>query len=265
VEEAERANQVKTRFLASVTHELRTPLNLVINNMDFMRIGAFGEVNTEQIERLDQTIRSAEHLLYLINDLLDVSKIEAGEMQLFIQETDIYTLLEDAIANTEVTLEQYNKLDTVSFVAEIDEDIPAFPMDARRVRQVLVNLLNNAVTITQAGSITFRVTNRRHYIRVDVIDTGMGISEDEMSKLFEAFERTSSAKANAIEGTGLGLPICKFLVEAHGGEIQVASEVGEGTRFTFTLPLKQRQEATGTDTQSMSQILQNTRGNGKTD
>ena len=146
VKEAQRANRVKTRFLASVTHELRTPLNLVINNMDFMRIGVFGEVTDEQKMRLDQTIRSAEHLLYLINDLLDVSKIEAGEMELFLQEADLYTLLDDAIANAEALLEQYEKQQTVEFITEIDEDIPRFPMDARRVRQVLVNLLSNALS-----------------------------------------------------------------------------------------------------------------------
>ncbi len=263
VEEAQRASQVKTRFLASVTHELRTPLNLVINNMDFMRIGAFGEVNAEQIERLDQTIRSAEHLLYLINDLLDVSKIEAGEMQLSMLEADIYTILEDAIATTEVTLGQYNRQDNVVFVTEIDDTIPPFPMDARRVRQVLVNLLNNAVKFTQEGSVTLRVVNRRHYIRVDVIDTGMGVPDDELGKLFEAFERTNSAKENAIEGTGLGLPICKFLVEAHGGELRVESTLGEGACFTFTLPLRQRQETVG-DTQSMSTILRNTPENTQT-
>jgi signal transduction histidine kinase/HAMP domain-containing protein len=225
VREAQRANQVKTRFLASVTHELRTPLNLVINNMDFMRIGAFGEVNDEQRERLDQTIRSAEHLLYLINDLLDVSKIEAGEMQLFVQEADVYTILEDAIANTEVLLED-SKQDAVEFVTEIDEDIPPFPMDARRVRQVLVNLLSNAIKFTEDGSVTLRVVNRKHYIRVDVTDTGMGVPEDELDGLFEAFERTNSAKQKGIEGTGLGLPICKFLVEAHGGEMTVKSKFG---------------------------------------
>jgi signal transduction histidine kinase/HAMP domain-containing protein len=258
VEEAERANQVKTRFLASVTHELRTPLNLVINNMDFMRIGAFGEVNQEQVERLDQTIRSAEHLLYLINDLLDVSKIEAGEMQLFIQETDLYTILDDAIANTEVLIEQYNKADLVEFHNEIDADIPPFPLDARRARQILVNLLGNAVKFTEQGRVTLKVSNRKHYVRVDVADTGMGIPEDELDKLFEAFERTNSAKEKAIEGTGLGLPICKFLVEAHGGELTVKSEMGEGTVFTFTLPLKQRQ-ANQSDTQSMNTILNKVR------
>jgi signal transduction histidine kinase len=184
-------------------------------------------------------------------------------MQLSMLEADIYTILEDAIATTEVTLGQYNRQDNVVFVTEIDDTIPPFPMDARRVRQVLVNLLNNAVKFTQEGSVTLRVVNRRHYIRVDVIDTGMGVPDDELGKLFEAFERTNSAKENAIEGTGLGLPICKFLVEAHGGELRVESTLGEGACFTFTLPLRQRQETVG-DTQSMSTILRNTPENTQT-
>lgn len=255
VHEARRANTVKTRFLASVTHELRTPLNLVINNMDFMRIGAFGEINTEQGERLDQTIRSAEHLLHLINDLLDVSKIEAGEMQMFLQENDLYTILDDVLANTEVVLEQHNKHEKVTFVTEIDDEIPTFPFDARRIRQVMVNLLSNAVKFTETGQVTLRVQNRKHYLRVDVSDTGMGIPEGEIDKLFEAFERTRSAKEKAIEGTGLGLPISKFLVEAHGGEMTVQSVVNEGTTFTFTLPIKPQRRQTDTDTQQMSALL----------
>lgn len=254
VKEAQRANQVKTRFLASVTHELRTPLNLVINNMDFMRIGAFGDVTEEQVSRLDQTIRSAEHLLYLINDLLDVSKIEAGEMQLFIQENDLYPLLQDAIDNTVVYIDQFNKTETVEFLIAIDEDIDPFPMDARRVRQILVNLLSNAVKFTESGSVTLTVENRRHYVRIAVTDTGMGIPDDELGKLFEAFERTNSAKEKAIEGTGLGLPICKFLAEAHGGALNVRSVVGEGTTFIFDIPVKQRSD-TIADTQQMDALL----------
>ncbi len=256
--EAERANQVKTRFLASVTHELRTPLNLVINNMDFMRIGVFGDVTDEQIARLDQTIRSAQHLLYLINDLLDVSKIEAGELELYIQENDLYTLLEDAIANTEVVLEQHGKQGKVQLIPEIDEDIPPFPMDARRMRQILVNLLSNAVKFTEEGHVKLRVINRRHYVRIEVEDSGMGIAQNEVNKLFEAFERTTSAKEKAIEGTGLGLPICKFLVEAHGGQIDVTSEVGVGSTFWFTVPTRQKRD-TASETQQMPSLLNRVR------
>ena len=258
VNEAESANAVKTRFLASVTHELRTPLNLVINNMDFMRIGIFGEVTEEQIDRLDQTIRSAQHLLYLINDLLDVSKIEAGEMELFFQETELNTLLEDVIATVEVILEQYKRHDVVNFLVQIQDDLPIIPMDARRIRQVLVNLLSNAVKFTESGAITLQVTYDEAWLYVRVHDTGMGIPEHEIPLLFEVFTRATSAREKGIEGTGLGLPICDFLVKGHGGELVVHSEVGKGSMFGFTLP-RQRAESQEPESIAMLGLLKNSK------
>lgn len=238
VQEAERANQVKTRFLASVTHELRTPLNLIINNMDFMRIGQFGEVTPEQVARLDQTIRSSEHLLYLINDLLDISKIEAGEMQLFIQPSDVYSIIDDALDEAYLFLEKLGKRGKVGLTTSIAMDLPKVPMDARRIRQVIINLLSNAIKFTDEGRVTLRVAVRDDaYIEFIVSDTGIGVPPDEMDKLFVAFERTSNAKSLNIEGTGLGLPISLYLVHQHGGEIDVKSEVGKGTVFSFTIPL----------------------------
>jgi len=235
--EAERANQVKTRFLASVTHELRTPLNLIINNMDFMRIGAFGDVSDEQVSRLNQTVRSAEHLLYLINDLLDVSKIEAGEMQLFIQPNDVYTIIEDTVDSTYAQIEKLDgKADKVELVINVEENLPKIPMDSRRIRQVITNLMSNAVKFTHEGKVTLDVKSVDTGIYFAVSDTGIGIPEDEKDILFEAFERTTQAKEQSIEGTGLGLPISQFLVQQHGGVIEVESVEGEGTTFMFTLP-----------------------------
>jgi len=254
--EANKANQVKTRFLASVTHELRTPLNLIINNMDFMRIGAFGDVNSEQIARLDQTIRSAEHLLYLINDLLDISKIEAGEMQLHIQSTDIYPVIEDALDTAVAVLErQKEKGSQISLEANVTEGLPEIPMDGRRIRQVLTNLLSNAIKFTEIGDVTFQVTQETDGVCFSVTDTGMGIAPDEVATLFEAFERTTTAKEQNVEGTGLGLPISQFLVQQHGGEIKVDSNVGQGSTFYFTLPYKTPQEvvqANKSDTQILA-------------
>jgi two-component system sensor histidine kinase/response regulator len=235
--EVERANEVKTRFLASVTHELRTPLNLIINNMDFMRIGSFGQVSGEQEFRLAQTIRSAEHLLYLINDLLDVSKIEAGEMQLFIQPADVYPVIEDALDSAFVMLE--SKGSSVTLEAHVPPNLPAIPMDARRVRQILTNLLSNAVKFTMEGEIHLIVRLLDDALEFSVTDTGIGIPAEEMNKLFQAFERTKRAKQLGIEGTGLGLPISRYLVEAHGGEMRVETAVGHGSTFSFTLPLRQ--------------------------
>ena len=236
MKQAERASEVKTRFLAAITHELRTPLNLIINNMDFMRIGAFGDVSAEQSDRLDQTIRSAEHLLYLINDLLDVSKIEAGEMQLFIQPSDVYPVIEDALDSTMMLVERNPQL---VLTVDIAENLPLVPMDARRVRQVLSNLLSNAIKFTPEGEVHLETKLFDDYIEFSVTDSGIGIPADEMSKLFEPFERTNRAKQLGIEGTGLGLPISRYLVEAHKGTMSVVTEVGRGSRFSFTLPLQQ--------------------------
>jgi signal transduction histidine kinase/HAMP domain-containing protein len=239
----DRANQVKTRFLASVTHELRTPLNFIINNLDFMRIGAFGDLSQEQMARLDQTIRSAEHLLYLINDLLDVSKIEAGEMQMFIQNTDLYTVLEDALDAAQMLLDKSEeKRGLVHLSSSIPLGLPPIPMDARRIRQVLHNLLSNAIKFTEHGQVelqveTFADQQGRHWLRFSVRDTGIGISDDERETLFEPFTRTQDPKHAAIEGTGLGLSISRFLVHEHGGELDYESEPGVGTTFWFILPM----------------------------
>jgi signal transduction histidine kinase len=243
--EAERASSVKTRFLASVTHELRTPLNLIINNMDFMRIGMFGAVSEEQHSRLDQTVRSAEHLLSLINDLLDVSKIEAGEMELAIQMADLQPVLEDALDSALMLLEQ--KQDAVMLDPHIPDDLPLIPMDARRVRQVLTNLLSNAVKFTDEGKVTLTIRLLDEVVEFTVRDTGMGIPPEELEKLFQPFTRSDRAKLMGIEGTGLGLPISRYLVEAHGGTMQVETEMGKGSTFIFTLPREARQPEKSAD------------------
>ncbi|MCU0512386.1 MAG: ATP-binding protein [Anaerolineae bacterium] len=248
VQSAERANQVKTRFLASVTHELRTPLNLIINNVDFMRIGAFGDVTPEQVSRLNQTTRSAEHLLYLINDLLDVSKIEAGEMELFIQTTDIRPLLEDIMDNAQAFLEKLDEpQQQLTLRSEIEDDLPMLPVDARRLRQVLTNLMTNAIKFTPQGEVCLSVQRDPLGVRFSVRDTGMGIAENELPGLFAAFERTRMAKENNIEGTGLGLAISQHLVQRHGGTLQVSSTPGQGSTFWFTLADDPTQEVRRTD------------------
>lgn len=239
-DEAERANSVKTRFLASVTHELRTPLNLIINNLDFMRIGMFGAVTHEQKIRLDQTIRSSEHLLSLINDLLDVSKIEAGEMELTVIMADLRPVLEDALDSAVMLIEA--KKAPVTLDAQIPDDLPLVPMDSRRIRQVLTNLLSNAVKFTQFGSITLTIYLNDDVIEFVITDTGIGIAPHEMQQLFQPFERADRVKGMSIEGTGLGLSISRHLVEAHGGRLMVDSQVGRGSTFAFTIPLRREHQ-----------------------
>ncbi|NDJ59968.1 MAG: GAF domain-containing protein [Chloroflexi bacterium] len=234
VQRAEQANQVKTRFLASVTHELRTPLNLIINNLDFMRIGLFGPVTDDQRTRLDQAIRSSENLLYLINDLLDVSKIEAGEMQLFIQPTELQPIVVDALDSGIALM-----TDDHAVAIQLDlpeEPLPQIPVDARRLRQVLINLLSNAIKFTKQGEIWLQVRVRDDVVEFIVTDTGIGIPEEDLETIFRAFERSKRAKQLGIEGTGLGLAISRHLVEAHGGKIRVETTVGAGSRFSFVIP-----------------------------
>lgn len=245
---ADRANNVKTRFLASVTHELRTPLNLIINNMDFMRVGAFGDVNEEQEQRLGQTIRSAEHLLYLINDLLDVSKIDAGEMDLFIQNADPYPVIEDALDSVMIQLEKDNKGKLVALTVDIEENLPHIPMDARRIRQVLHNLLSNAVKFTLEGEVRFSVRRVGDHVLFMVTDTGIGIPPQEREHLFEPFERTNHAKHRGIEGTGLGLSISRYLVRRHGGDLEFITEEDKGSTFWFSLSLTAKVQPSTTRT-----------------
>jgi signal transduction histidine kinase/HAMP domain-containing protein len=237
VKRAESASAVKTRFLASVTHELRTPLNLVINNMDFMRVGMFGQVTDEQREKLDQTIRSAEHLLYLINDLLDVSKIEAGEMNLFMQPTELYPLIEDAL---DATVAQLGSRTKVALQLDLPESLPTIDADARRLRQILLNLLSNAVKFTREGEVRLRVSASADSVVFEVTDTGIGIAPEDQEQVFEMFHRTNQVRALGIEGTGLGLAISRYLAQAHGGSLTLQSQPGVGSTFTLTLPITQK-------------------------
>jgi signal transduction histidine kinase len=215
---------------------LRTPLNLVINNMDFMRVGMFGNITEEQRDRLNQTIRSAEHLLYLINDLLDVSKIEAGEMHLSIHPADVYPIIEDALDSAAPLLEGKPE---ITLHTDVAEDLPLIPLDARRARQIFTNLLTNAIKYTERGEVHFsaRLDPSGRELEIAVRDTGIGIPPDEQERIFEAFERSQSVRQLAIEGTGLGLAITRFLVQAHGGHIGLQSEPGVGSTFTVLLPL----------------------------
>jgi signal transduction histidine kinase len=169
--------------------------------------------------------------------LLDVSKIEAGEMQMFIQSTDVHTIIEDSVDTTYALMEKIEgKEEQVKFVTEIDEALPKIPIDARRIRQVITNLLSNAVKFTHQGEVKLTVKAVESGIAFSVSDTGIGIPDEELDILFEAFERTTQAKEENIEGTGLGLPISQFLVQQHGGILEVKSVAGKGTTFMFTLP-----------------------------
>ena len=232
-EDLRQADQTKTQFLASMSHELRTPLNAIMNFTEMVAMGMMGNVNDEQKNLLTQSLDSSQHLLNLINDVLDISKIQAGKLSLFVEDdVNLYDELDTAVNMVKPLL----KDSPVQLIQEVDDDLPLLSGDKRRIRQIMLNLLSNATKFTDEGSITMRVANENDHVLFAVIDTGTGISEEMQSLIFQPFVQTASGIRHA-EGTGLGMPITKSLVEAHDGKIWVESVVGEGSAFYVSLPL----------------------------
>lgn len=230
---------MKSQFLASMSHELRTPLNAILNFTEFVATGMLGEVNDEQVDALNKALDSGRHLLSLINDVLDITKIESGMMKLFIEhDIDIHAELGQVIATAETLI---NDKPGVKFIKDIDAPLPKLAGDRRRLRQILLNLISNAVKFTEEGSVTLSVKQRGDSLLFAVIDTGPGIEDADKTMIFEPFRQTETGIRHA-NGTGLGLPISKRLVESHHGRLWVESEHGEGSAFYFTIPLERTEE-----------------------
>jgi len=231
--ELETTSQHKSDFLANMSHELRTPMNAIIGFSQVLREGLVGDVNAKQAEYLDDILSSGNHLLSLINDVLDLSKVEAGQVELQVAPFSLQDALERGVsmvreqATTEgvhVTLHRNGTLNVVSG-------------DERRIRQVIFNLLSNAVKFTpKGGEVDVSATQVDGEMRVSVADSGPGIGAEDLDRIFEEFQQTE-AGARQREGTGLGLALSKRFVEMHGGRIWCESELGKGSTFEFTLPL----------------------------
>lgn len=233
-EEAERANQVKSAFLASVSHELRTPLNSIINFTKFVNKGVMGPVTERQQETLSKVIDSGQHLLNLINDVLDMSKIESGSLSLFVEENiNINAILDTVVADARGML--HDK--PVELLVEVDENLPPIMGDRKRILQIVLNMVSNACKFTEQGQVTIKAQQQNSDIHITVKDTGPGIAPEDYDAVFESFKQTSTGLRHG-EGTGLGMPISKSLAEAHGGRLWFESTVGEGTTFYVTLPVK---------------------------
>ena len=232
---AEQADKIKSEFLAHMSHELRTPLNAILNFTAFVSDGLMGEVNTEQVEALQRVTDSANHLLSLINDVLDISKIQSGMMSLFVEE--VY--MNEALRATVSIAKGLVKNKPIELNVEIEENLPHIYGDKRRIRQILLNLVSNAVKFTQKGGVT--ITAQHHHetneVYISVSDTGVGIPAEDLDMVFLPF-RQSQQGVEQVVGTGLGLPITKHFVEAHGGKIWVESEAGKGTIFHVSLPVE---------------------------
>ena len=237
VTEIRELDRIKSQFLANMSHELRTPLNSIIGFSRVILKGIDGPVSDQQQQDLNAIYNSGQHLLGLINDILDLSKIEAGKMDLSVEEMNI----NDTVTSVMSTASGLVKDKNVKLKQEIPPDLPSIRADPMRIRQILLNLISNAAKFTDEGSITVSAKPQMSptgsmEIMVSITDTGPGISPEDQSKLFLAFSQVDSSPTRRTGGTGLGLSICQRLVSMHNGRIGVQSTVGEGSTFYFTIP-----------------------------
>jgi GAF domain-containing protein len=227
------ASQHKSEFLANMSHELRTPLNAIIGFSEVLSDRMFGELNEKQEEYLKDIYASGTHLLSLINDILDLSKIEAGRMELELTDFHLPTALDTALT---LVRERAGRR-SIILQMSVDERLGEVRADERKIRQVVLNLLSNAIKFTpEGGRIEVAAVPKDGLVEISVSDTGVGIAPEDQEKVFEEFRQVGTADKKA-EGTGLGLTLCRKFIELHGGKIWVKSQVGEGSTFTFTIPV----------------------------
>jgi signal transduction histidine kinase len=229
----ESANRHKSEFLAHMSHELRTPLNAVIGFSQMLEQQLFGELNEKQMEYVQDIHSSGQHLLSLINDILDLSKIDAGRMELDLSEFEIPLAIDNALTLIKERAGRHG----IAVNLDVDKRLNTFTGDERKFKQILLNLLSNAVKFTpDGGSISVVARKENGNVEIAVTDTGVGISAEEQVSVFEEFRQVRDDVNLASEGTGLGLTLTKRFVELHGGRIWVESALGEGSTFTFVLP-----------------------------
>ena len=233
-QEVERANKLKSEFLASMSHELRTPINALIGYSSLLLDGVLGDVNPKQRDALARGRAAAEHLLALINDILDLAKIEAGKMPLRLEDVSL----------REVTLEVTQQIEPMvrkkqlEFEIDVDPDCPAIYTDRTKIKQVLLNLLSNAVKFTTKGRVSVETRCAADGVRIDVVDTGIGIRQSDLEAIWEDFRQVDQSRTREFGGTGLGLSITRKLLERLGGKVIVKSTYGEGSTFSVYLPLR---------------------------
>jgi signal transduction histidine kinase/DNA-binding response OmpR family regulator len=231
----EAANRHKSEFLASMSHELRTPLNAIIGFSEVLLERLFGELNDKQEEYLRDILDSGRHLLSLINDILDLSKVEAGRMELELGRFSLQEALENGLTMVRERASRHG----IALSLEVEPTLDLMEADERKVKQVIFNLLSNAVKFTpDGGQVGITVGLDGSEVRITVWDTGIGIAPEDQARIFEEFQQVGGLDGQRREGTGLGLALARRFVELHGGRLWVESAVGQGSRFTFTLPVR---------------------------
>ncbi|VVB92668.1 Methanogenesis regulatory histidine kinase FilI [uncultured archaeon] len=230
------ANQAKSEFLAIMSHELRTPLNAVIGFSELMKAKKSGNLNEKQERYMDNVLTSSKHLLTLINDILDLTRVEAGKIELVVEKIAVPEAISESLNLIKTTAEKRN----VILKKIIDPQLDYIEADRQRFKQILSNLLDNAVKFSkpEGGVVTVTAKKEENMAKISVSDTGIGIKEEDLGKLFHTFQQLDMSISRKYGGTGLGLAISKQLVEMHGGKIWAESKYGEGSTFTFLLPLK---------------------------
>ena len=230
----EEASQHKSHFLASMSHELRTPLNAILGFNEMILGEVYGEVPGDMKEPLEDIQTSGKHLLRLINNVLDLAKIEAGRMELALADYSV----QDMVESVRATLRPLAESKGLEFLVSVPNDMPLAHGDSGRMTQCLMNLAGNSLKFTKQGNVSIAVEPHGELLRFRVADTGIGIPPDKIDSLFTEFKQTDATIASEYGGTGLGLAITKQFIEMHGGRIWVESELGKGSAFIFEIPLR---------------------------
>ncbi|RPI95630.1 MAG: histidine kinase, partial [Chloroflexi bacterium] len=230
------AHQLRTQFLATISHELRTPMNSIIGFTEMLVDGIYGDLTTSQGSRMERIRDNAYQLLALINDLLDLSNLQAGQLELHLEPASI----SDAIQTAVHALESEFHAKGLTLTYALDDTLPRVAVDPQRLHQVIINLLSNAIKFTHQGGVTIAchaiAQSGQRYVQTSVIDTGIGISPAHREIIFDEFRQVDGSSTRAYGGTGMGLAITKKLVEMMNGSIWVESELNQGSTFTFLLP-----------------------------